>query len=167
MAQRRFDLLIVGGGILGAGIAWDASQRGLSCALVEQGDFASGTSSKTTKLIHGGIRYLENLEFGLVRQAIRERRILLERAPQLVRPLPLLIPVIGSSPRPWPVVRAGVALSTDPAILSAIADGTGPRRFLFALGYAGWSPGQLEAEIERGAWITIPPDEALVFDADA
>ena len=64
-------------------------------------------------------------------------------------------------------IRGGVALSTDPAILSAIADGTGPRRFLFALGYAGWSPGQLEAEIERGAWITIPADEALVFDADA
>ena len=110
LSQRSYDLLIIGGGIVGAGIAWDASLRGLSCALVEQGDFASGTSSKTTKLIHGGIRYLENLEFKLVRTAIRERRTLLEIAPDLVKPLPFIIPVVGSSPRPWPLVRIGVAL---------------------------------------------------------
>ncbi len=95
---------------MGAGVAWDAAQRGLSCALVEQGDFAGGTSSKTTKLIHGGIRYLENLEFKLVRQAIRERGTLLTSAPDLVKPLPFLIPIIGRFPRPWPLVRLGVAL---------------------------------------------------------
>jgi len=110
LTQRTFDLLIVGGGIMGAGIAWDASQRGFSCALVEQGDFASGTSSKTTKLIHGGIRYLENFDFGLVRQAIRERKTLLRLAPHLVQPLSFLIPVKGNAPRPWPLVRLGVAL---------------------------------------------------------
>lgn len=110
LAGRDYDLLIVGGGIVGAGICWDAAQRGLSCALVEQGDFASGTSSKTTKLIHGGIRYLENLEIGLVREALRERGTLLRIAPHLVRPLPFLIPVAGRFPRPWPMVRAGVAL---------------------------------------------------------
>ena len=108
--QQSFDLLIVGGGIMGAGIAWDAAQRGLSCALAEQGDFASGTSSKTTKLIHGGIRYLENLDFGLVRQSVRERKTLLRIAPDLVRPLPFIIPVKGNAPRPWPMVRLGVAL---------------------------------------------------------
>ncbi|MBI3332786.1 MAG: glycerol-3-phosphate dehydrogenase/oxidase [Candidatus Omnitrophica bacterium] len=110
LAGRTFDLLIVGGGIVGAGIAWDASMRGLSCALVEQGDFAGGTSSKTTKLIHGGIRYLENLDFGLVRRAIEERQTLLRLAPDLVKPLPFLIPVQGGSPRPWPLVRLGVTL---------------------------------------------------------
>ncbi len=110
LAGRSFDLLIVGGGILGAGICWDASLRGLFCALVEQGDFASGTSSKTTKLVHGGIRYLESLDFGLVRRSLLERGTLLKIAPHRVRPLPFLIPVAGRSPRPWPMVRLGVAL---------------------------------------------------------
>ncbi len=105
-----FDLLIIGGGIVGAGIAWDASSRGLSCALVEQGEFAGGTSSKTTKLIHGGIRYLEQLDFRLVREALQERGILLSIAPQLVKPLPFLIPVRGVRPRPWPLVCLGVLL---------------------------------------------------------
>ena len=108
--QRTFDLLVVGGGIMGAGIAWDAAHRGLSCALAEQGDFASGTSSKTTKLIHGGIRYLENFDFALVRQSIRERKTLLSLAPDLVHPLPFIIPVKGNSPRPWPMIRLGMAL---------------------------------------------------------
>ena len=105
-----FDLLIVGGGIVGAGIAWDASLRGLSCALIEQGEFASGTSSKTTKLIHGGLRYLEQLDFGLVRESLKERQTLFRIAPQLVRPLPFLIPVRGRNPRPWLLVRLGIAL---------------------------------------------------------
>lgn len=105
-----FDLLIVGGGIVGSGIAWDASLRGLSCALIEQGEFASGTSSKTTKLIHGGLRYLEQLDFGLVRESLKERQTLFRIAPQLVRPLPFLIPVRGRNPRPWPLVRFGIAL---------------------------------------------------------
>ena len=108
--KRDVDLLIVGGGIIGAGIAWDASLRGLSCALIEQGEFASGTSSKTTKLIHGGLRYLEQMDFGLVRESLRERSILFEIAPRFVRPLPFLIPVRGRNPRPWPLVRFGIAL---------------------------------------------------------
>ena len=110
LTDQTFDLLIVGGGILGAGIARDAAQRGFSCALVEAGDFASGTSSKTTKLIHGGIRYLEQLDFALVRESLRERELLLRLAPRLVHPLPFLIPVVGNSPRPWPLVRLGVTL---------------------------------------------------------
>ena len=111
---------------MGAGVAWDAAQRGLSCVLVEQGDFASGTSSKTTKLIHGGIRYLENLDFGLVRQAVHERHLLLQLAPHLVKPLPFLIPVVGNSPRPWPLVRLGVTLYD----LLAGREGIRPRQFL-------------------------------------
>ncbi|MBI4227846.1 MAG: FAD-dependent oxidoreductase, partial [Candidatus Omnitrophica bacterium] len=92
LAQRPFDLLVIGGGILGAGIARDAALRGLSVALVEQGDFVSGASSKTTKLIHGGLRYLEQLDLGLVREACRERRTLLTLAPHLVTPLPFVLP---------------------------------------------------------------------------
>jgi len=110
LTQGVFDVLIVGGGIVGAGIAWDASLRGLSCALIEQGEFAGGTSSKTTKLIHGGLRYLEQLDFRLVRESLRERSILLAIAPLWVHPLPFLIPVRGGRPRPWPLVCLGVVL---------------------------------------------------------
>jgi glycerol-3-phosphate dehydrogenase len=92
MRAEKFDLLVVGGGIVGAGIARDAAMRGLKTALVERGDFASGTSSKTSRLVHGGLRYLKNFKIGLVRQAVRERDLLLERAPSLVTPLAFTVP---------------------------------------------------------------------------
>lgn len=92
MRTRTFDLLVIGGGIVGAGIARDAALRGLSTALVERGDFASGTSSKTSRLVHGGLRYLKNYKIGLVQQAVRERDLLLERAHALVTPLAFTIP---------------------------------------------------------------------------
>src|SRR5512143_480696 len=88
MAQQQHDILVVGGGITGAGIARDAAMRGFQTALIDKGDFASGTSSKSSKLVHGGVRYLEMFEFGLVFEASRERRILWNIAPDLVRPLP-------------------------------------------------------------------------------
>lgn len=88
-----FDLAIIGGGISGAGVARDAASRGMKVALVEANDFASGTSSRSSKLIHGGIRYLENLEFGLVFEALNERRILFDIAPHLVHPLRFVLPV--------------------------------------------------------------------------
>src|ERR1700722_17649442 len=93
MQTTEFDLCIIGGGITGAGAARDAASRGLKVCLVEQNDFASGTSSRSSKLIHGGIRYLENLEFGLVFEALYERHILFEIAPHLVHPLSFLLPV--------------------------------------------------------------------------
>lgn len=102
MRSEAFDLLVVGGGIVGAGIARDAAMRGLRTALVERGDFASGTSGKTSRLIHGGLRYLKNFKIGLVRQAVRERDLLLEQSPALVRPLAFTIPVYegrGMGPR--------------------------------------------------------------------
>ncbi len=92
MGSDAFDLVVVGGGIVGAGIARDAAMRGLKAALVERGDFASGTSGKTSRLVHGGLRYLRNFRIGLVREAVRERDLLLERAPALVRPLAFTIP---------------------------------------------------------------------------
>ena len=93
MSEQTFDLAIVGGGITGAGVARDAASRGMKVALIEANDFASGTSSRSSKLIHGGIRYLENFEFGLVFEALSERARLFEMAPHLVHPLRFLIPV--------------------------------------------------------------------------
>ena len=89
MAEDRFDVLVIGGGITGAGIALDAAARGLSVALVEKDDFAAGTSGRSSRLVHGGLRYLEHGDFGLVRESLRERGILYRLAPHLVRPVPM------------------------------------------------------------------------------
>jgi glycerol-3-phosphate dehydrogenase len=94
LASEAFDVVIVGGGITGAGCALDAASRGLRTALVERGDFAIGTSSRSSKLVHGGIRYLQNKEYGLVREALAERQIALRNAPHLVHVLPFLIPIL-------------------------------------------------------------------------
>ncbi|HEX4124300.1 MAG TPA: glycerol-3-phosphate dehydrogenase/oxidase [Tepidisphaeraceae bacterium] len=110
LADTEFDLLIIGGGIFGAGIARDAALRGLRVALVEQGDFASGTSSQSSKLIHGGFRYLEQFQIGLVAEALRERHILRTTAPHLVHPLPLILPVYAGDPRPLWMLRVGMKL---------------------------------------------------------
>ncbi len=97
LVDRTVDLLVIGGGIIGAGIARDAALRGLQVALVEQNDFASGTTSRPTRLIHGGLRYLELFDFALVRGDMREREILLRIAPHLVFPLPFLLPLYRPS----------------------------------------------------------------------
>ena len=89
MAEDRFDVLVIGGGITGVGIALDAAARGLSVALVEKDDFAAGTSGRSSRLVHGGLRYLEHREFGLVLASLRERGILFRLAPHLVRPIPM------------------------------------------------------------------------------
>jgi glycerol-3-phosphate dehydrogenase len=110
LAEQELDVLVVGGGVVGAGTALDAVTRGLTTGLVEQRDFASGTSSRSSKLIHGGLRYLEMLDFGLVREALEERGLLLTRlAPHLVRPVPFLYPLTHHA---WerPYVGAGLAL---------------------------------------------------------
>ena len=87
------DVLVVGMGATGAGVALDAASRGLRVAVVDMGDLASGTSSKSSKLVHGGLRYLENYEFGLVREGVQERQLLMRLAPHLVRPMDFLYPV--------------------------------------------------------------------------
>ena len=96
LSSQNFDVLIVGGGATGAFAARDAALRGLSVALVEARDFASATSAHNSKLAHGGLRYLRNLELGLVRESLRERRNLQRIAPHLVRPLPFLLPLYGT-----------------------------------------------------------------------
>ncbi|MBI3011571.1 MAG: glycerol-3-phosphate dehydrogenase/oxidase [Candidatus Omnitrophica bacterium] len=110
LTSKPFDLLIIGGGIVGAGIARDAAMRGLKVALIEQGDFASGTSSKTSKLIHGGLRYLEQGHLGLVYESLRERQVLRMIAPAYVHPLSLLLPVYAKDPRPAWKITLGLGL---------------------------------------------------------
>ena len=110
LRAKRFNVLVIGGGIVGAGIARDAAMRGLSVALVEQGDFASGTSSKTSKLIHGGLRYLEHGRFRLVAESLRERQTLRTIAPGLVHPLSLILPVYQDDPRSSWKIAAGLSL---------------------------------------------------------
>ncbi|QWF23451.1 glycerol-3-phosphate dehydrogenase/oxidase [Nocardioides sp. LMS-CY] len=120
--ERELDVLVVGGGVVGAGTALDAVTRGLSTGLVEQRDLASGTSSRSSKLVHGGLRYLEMLDFGLVREALQERGLLLTRlAPHLVRPVPFLYPLTH---RGWerPYVAAGLTLYDGMAMLGALAN---------------------------------------------
>ncbi len=107
--MKEFDVAIIGGGINGCGIARDAAGRGLSVLLVEQGDLASGTSSASSKLIHGGIRYLENYDFRLVREALRERELLLKNAPYLVRPMRFVIPHVASMRPAW-MMKIGIRL---------------------------------------------------------
>ena len=99
LAGERFDVIVIGGGITGAGVALDAATRGYSVALVEKRDFASGTSSRSSKLIHGGLRYLQQFDLGLVREALLERQLLVKLAPHLVRPLKIVVPAFeGARP---------------------------------------------------------------------
>ena len=107
ISDREWEVFVIGGGIFGAAVARDAALRGFKTALVERNDFASETSSRSTKLIHGGMRYLEQLRFGLVRECLKERTTLLTIAPHLVRPLPFLIPVFKGDRFPFPAVRFG------------------------------------------------------------
>ncbi|HET9050079.1 MAG TPA: glycerol-3-phosphate dehydrogenase/oxidase [Candidatus Dormibacteraeota bacterium] len=95
LADERFDLLVVGGGITGAGAALDAAARGMRVALVDRDDLGAGTSSRSSKLVHGGLRYLRQRELGLVRESLAERRLLLANAPHLVRPQRFLVPLLG------------------------------------------------------------------------
>jgi glycerol-3-phosphate dehydrogenase len=91
LSEEEFDVVVVGGGITGAGVALDAATRGYSVALLERADYASGTSSRSSKLVHGGLRYLQNFDLGLVREALLERQLMVALAPHLVRPLPLVV----------------------------------------------------------------------------
>ncbi len=107
LQDEEFDLLVIGGGITGAGVALDAASRGYSVALVEQADYAAGTSSRSSKLVHGGLRYLQNFDLGLVREALLERRLMVKLAPHLVRPLKMVVPAFGGE-RPDRLVGIGL-----------------------------------------------------------
>jgi glycerol-3-phosphate dehydrogenase len=144
LASEPFDLLVIGGGITGAGVALDAAGRGLRTALVERGDFAAGTSSRSSKLVHGGLRYLQQKEFRLVYEALTERQRLLRLAPHLVKPLPFLIPVFAS----------GVA---GKAKARAYARGVGTALWMYdATG--GARIGKLHKRLSRREALELMPD---------
>ncbi len=108
LASETFDVVVIGGGITGAGVAFDAAARGYSVALVERADFAAGTSSRSSKLVHGGLRYLQSFDLGLVREALLERQLMVALAPHLVHPLPLVVAAFGGE---RPDRRTGVGLN--------------------------------------------------------
>lgn len=122
MATKTYDILVIGGGITGASVAWDASLRGLSVGLVEKDDFAHATTSGSSKMVHGGLRYLINGELKLVRESLRERRIWENIAPHMVHPLPFVIPTYGWGMKSGLVLSIGLAfydlLSFDRNFLS-------------------------------------------------
>lgn len=123
-AEREgIDVLIIGGGITGAGILRDAAARGLNAVLVDKGDFASGTSSASSKLVHGGLRYIAQKQFGIVRESCRERDLLLKHNPNLIRPLPMMLPAHEGSKAPLWQLRAGMW------IYSALANFRSSTRF--------------------------------------
>jgi glycerol-3-phosphate dehydrogenase len=151
-AAKALDLVVIGGGILGCAVARDAALRGLRVALVEQEDFAAGTSSASTRLIHGGLRYLEQLDFGLVRQDLAERERLLRLAPHLVRPLPFLVPIYRRGWRYRLKLRAGMLLYD----LLAYDRSLPGHRFLSAAETLALEPALSPAGLE---------DAALYYDA--
>ena len=108
LEHETFDVVVIGGGITGAGVALDAASRGYSVALCERADYASGTSSRSSKLVHGGLRYLQNFDLGLVREALLERQLLVNLAPHLVRPLKLVVPAFE---RARPDLAMGIGLN--------------------------------------------------------
>src|SRR5215216_2518379 len=108
LSADSFDVVVIGGGITGAGVALDAASRGYSVALVERDDYAVGTSSRSSKMVHGGLRYLQNFDLGLVREALLERQLMVQLAPHLVYPTPFLVPTLGEERRNW---RIGIGLN--------------------------------------------------------
>ncbi|MCG2718850.1 MAG: glycerol-3-phosphate dehydrogenase/oxidase [Nanoarchaeota archaeon] len=110
MSRKQYDVLIIGGGINGSAIAHDAASRGLKVALVEKGDFSSGTTAASSKLAHGGLRYLKNYDFDLVRESLRERRFLQRIAPHLIKPIPFVMPLYRGGPNKAEIVKLGMIL---------------------------------------------------------
>jgi glycerol-3-phosphate dehydrogenase len=141
LADEPFDVLVIGGGITGAGVALDAASRGYSVALVEKGDYARGTSSRSSKLVHGGLRYLQNFDLGLVREALLERQLLAALAPHLVRPLPLIVPAFDGA-RPDRLVGIGLNMYDVMAVDRIRRSPLGRRRVRDANldGREDWSP---------------------------
>src|SRR3954447_4898578 len=107
LGAEPFDVLVIGGGITGAGVALDAATRGYSVGLIERADYASGTSSRSSKLVHGGLRYLQNFDLGLGREALVKRKINVNLAPHLVPPLRLVVPAFDAA-RPDRIVGLGL-----------------------------------------------------------
>jgi glycerol-3-phosphate dehydrogenase len=145
-----FDVVVVGGGITGVGVALDAVSRGLKTALVERDDFASGTSSKSSKLVHGGLRYLQQGEVRLVYEALHERQRLRRNAPHLVRVLPFLIPILGKPP------TGGSGAGTKSVVSRKIARAMGSAMWMYDL-TGGWRIGKLHRRLRKETAFTHMP----------
>jgi glycerol-3-phosphate dehydrogenase len=137
IGSERFDVLVIGGGITGVGVALDASSRGYSVALVEQADYASGTSSRSSKLVHGGLRYLQNFDLGLVREALLERLLMVRLAPHLVRPLPMIVPAFEGA---HPDRIVGIGLNMYDVMSVPLRGRRLGRRAQTDQSETGWSP---------------------------
>jgi glycerol-3-phosphate dehydrogenase len=137
LTQERFDVVVIGGGITGAGVALDAASRGYSVALVEKADFASGTSSRSSKLVHGGLRYLQQFDLGLVREALLERQLMVKLAPHLVTPLEMVVPAFGGG-RPDRLV--GIGLNMYDVMATPGLRGRRAARRAAENGEGDWSP---------------------------
>jgi glycerol-3-phosphate dehydrogenase len=155
LASESFDVLVVGGGITGAGVALDAASRGLRTALVERDDFASGTSSKSSKLVHGGLRYLQQGEVRLVYEALRERQRLRRNAPHLVDVMPFMIPILG---------KPGAGDDTRSVVPRKIARALGSAMWMYDL-TGGWRIGKLHRRLKRDGALahmpTMPRDRVI------
>jgi glycerol-3-phosphate dehydrogenase len=138
LAREQFDIVVIGGGITGAGVALDAASRGYSVALVEQADFASGTSSRSSKLVHGGLRYLQNFDLGLVREALLERQLMVKLAPHLVRPLQFVVPAFDGA-RPDRLMAIGLNMY-DVMAAPSLRARRSARRGGPEAGDSDWSP---------------------------
>jgi glycerol-3-phosphate dehydrogenase len=137
LQEHEFEVVVIGGGVTGAGVALDAASRGYSVALVERDDFAQGTSSRSSKMVHGGLRYLQNFDLGLVREALLERQLLVQLAPHLVYPTPFLVPALGDGRRD---IRIGIGLNMyDVMATSRIGRGRSQRAEHSGEAYY-WSP---------------------------
>jgi len=176
LSDENFDLLIIGGGVTGASVARDAALRGLKVALVEKNDFANATSAHNSKLVHGGLRYLRNFELGLVRESLKERRILQRIAPHLVHPLPFLVPLYGGGMKERATLAAGLTLydllSFDKGRLDDPDQRLGNHRWLAKRDAIAREP-MLDAENFEGAFLYFdaqmysPERLALEFLIDA
>ena len=139
LGTEPFDVVVIGGGITGAGVALDAASRGFSVALVEKADFASGTSSRSSKLVHGGLRYLQNFDLGLVREALLERQLMVKLAPHIVRPLRLVVPAFDGA-RPDVLVGIGLNMYDVMATPRLRARRAARRAAAEGIEEADWSP---------------------------
>ncbi len=139
LAEDSFDVAVIGGGITGAGVALDCASRGYSVALVEKADYASGTSGRSSKLVHGGLRYLQNFDLGLVREALLERQLMVKLAPHLVRPLKMVVPAFDGA-RPDRLVGIGLNMYDVMATQRRRARRASRRAVAAGLEEADWSP---------------------------
>lgn len=155
VAGESFEVVVIGGGITGAGVALDAASRGYSVALLEARDFAVGTSSRSSKMVHGGLRYLENFDLGLVREALLERQLMVELAPHLVYPTPFLVPTLGAAHRDR---KIGVGLNAYD-VLAGVGGSRGSRSHREPRRQG--RPAEAEGKWSPDRHRTIGPDEMI------